>query len=200
MIDKNEFQYFGSKQERVYRVLLSDKIKKPSGYRVAKLAEVSYPYVHTILNDLEREGILKDRQIIEIEKMFNHWSDHRGPIYVREYNIQNPKDIFKKAQMDYAFTGYFAENLVGGYLFPRSYELYIKDYEFEQWDNYLLESGYLGKGNVKIFCSDHHVFFEKQIVEGWPVVSAQQLIVDLIREGADCGEAGERLMKMMYHA
>lgn len=27
MIDKNEFQYFGSKQERVYRVLLSDKIK-----------------------------------------------------------------------------------------------------------------------------------------------------------------------------
>ncbi|MCQ1537753.1 hypothetical protein FTO68_01935 [Methanocalculus taiwanensis] len=117
---------------------------------------MSYPYVHTILNDLEREGILKDRQI-------------------------------------------FAKNLVGGYLFPRSYELYIKDYEFEQWDNYLLESGYLGKGNVKIFCSDHHVFFEKQIVEGWPVVSAQQLIVDLIREGADCGINSDRRNGMCSH-
>jgi len=200
MIDENIFQYFGSKQERIYRVLLSHIIKKPSGYKVAKLAEVSYPYVHTILGKLEREGILKDRQIIEIEKMFNYWAEHIGPIYLREYNIQNPKDIFRKAQMDYAFTGYFAENLIGKYLFPRSYELYIKDYDFEKWDEYLLDAGYLGKGNVKILCSDHHVFFEKQIVEDWPVVSTQQLIVDLMREGADCGEAGERLMKMMYHA
>ncbi|MFA5268977.1 MAG: hypothetical protein WC379_13480 [Methanoregula sp.] len=200
MIEKNIFQYFGSKQERIYRVLLSNKIQKPSGYKIAKLAEVSYPYVHTILGDLEREGILKDRQIVEVKKLFNYWANHRGPNYLREYNIQNPKDILKNAKLDYAFTGYFAENLIGGYLFPRYYELYIKDYEFEKWDKYLLKSGYLGKGNVRIYCSDHHVFFEKHMVEDWPVVSIQQLIVDLIREGAECGEAGERLMKMIYNA
>ena len=200
MQDKNIFQYFGSKQERVYRVLLSRKIQKPSGYKIAKLAGVSYPYVHTLLGDLERGGMLKDRQVAEIKKLFNYWANHRGPNYLREYNIQNPKEIFKKAKMEYAFTGYFAENLVGGYLFPRYYELYIRDYEFEKWDKYLSGSGYLGKGNVKILCSDHHVFFEKHHVDDWPVVSTQQLIVDLIREGAECGEAGECLMKMIYHA
>ena len=52
MIKKNIFQYFGSKQERIYRVLLSHKIQNPSGYKIAKLAEVSYPYVHSILGEL----------------------------------------------------------------------------------------------------------------------------------------------------
>lgn len=200
MLDKNIFQYFGSKQERIYRVLLSQKIRNPSGYKISKLTEVSYPYVHSILDELERKGVVKDRQILDSKKLFSYWADHRGPDYLREYNIQNPKEILKNARMDYAFTGYFAENLTGGYLFPRYYELYIKDYEYEKWHKYLTNSGYLGKGNVKIYCSDHHVFFEKHSVDDWPVVSIQQLIVDLIREGAECGEAGERLMKMMYHA
>lgn len=199
MIDKEIFQYFGSKQERIYRVLLSKKLRKLTGYRIAKLTGVSYPYVHTILYELERKGIVKERRILNIPKLFNYWAEHRGPSYLREYHIQNPKDVLKKAEMEYAFTGYFAENLTGGYLFPRYYELYIKDDEFEKWHEYLLNSGYSGKGNVKIFCSDHHVFFEKQNVEGWPVVSIQQLIVDLMREGAECGEAGERLMKMTYN-
>ncbi len=102
--------------------------------------------------------------------------------------------------MEYAFTGYFAENLVGNYLFPRYYELYINDFELEKWHKHLINSGYVGNGNVKIYCTDHHVFFEKYEVEGWPVVSIQQLIVDLIREGAECGEAAEILMKRIYNA
>lgn len=102
--------------------------------------------------------------------------------------------------MEYALTGYFAENLVGHYLFPRYYELYINDHCIEDWHNLLIKSGYVGKGNVKIFFTDQHVFFEKYDVEGWPVVSIQQLIVDLMREGAECGEAAELLMKRIYNA
>jgi hypothetical protein len=74
------------------------------------------------------------------------------------------------------------------------------DHELEKWHNYLMNSGYVGKGNVKIYFTDQHVFFEKYEVEGWPVVSIQQLIVDLIREGAECKEAAEILMKRIYNA
>ena len=199
MITKNIYQYFGSKKERVYRILLSNKIKKPSGYKIAKLAEVSYPYVHTILGDLEREGLLKNREISDIKKLFNYWAEHRSPGYYREFNIQNPKDALKTAKMEYALTGYFAENIIGNYLFPRYYQIYIRDEDIDKWQNHLVKNGYVGKGNVRIYLNDQHVFFEKHEVEDWPVVSIQQLIIDLIREGAECGEAAEILIKRIYH-
>ena len=200
LINKNKFLYFGSKRERVFRVLLSNKIKKFSWYKIAKLADTNYSYVHSILYELERLGVLKGHKILDVQKIFSLWANHTYRRYYREYNIQNPKEILKNAKMEYAFTGYFAENLVGNYLFPRYYEIYVNDYELEKWHDLLTNSGYVGKGNVKIISTDHHVFFEKYDVEGWPVVSIQQLIVDLLRGGAECGEAGERLMKMIYHA
>jgi hypothetical protein len=205
MFNKNIYNYFGSKKERVFRVLLSNKYKNLSSYKVAKLSETNYSWVHSIFKELEREGILKNNKMVDVRKMFFLWAKHPyanqqyWPFF-REYNIQNPKEVLKNAKMEYAFTGYFAENLIGNYLFPRYYEMYINDYDLEKWHNYLSNSGYSGKGNVRIYCYDQHVFFEKRDVEGWPVVSIQQLIVDLIREGAECGEAGERLMKMIYHA
>ena len=175
-------------------------MKNLSWYKIAKLTDTNYSYVHTVLSDLEREGLLKERQILDAKKIFNRWAEHRYNRYYREYNIQNPKDTLKNAKMEYAFTGYFAENLVGNYLFPRFYELYVNNHELEKWHKYLMNSGYVGKGNVKIYFTDQHVFFEKYVVEGWPVVSIQQLIVDLIREGAECGEAAEILMKRIYNA
>jgi hypothetical protein len=196
----NKNLYFGSKKERVFRILLSNKIKNNSWYKIAKLADTNYSYVHSILYELEREGVLKKHEIIDVKKMFYLWANHRYWRYYREYNIQNPKDTIKNAKMEYAFTGYFAENLVGNYLFPRYYELYVNDSDLEKWHNHLINSGYVGKGNVKIYFTDHHVFFEKYEVEGWTVVSVQQLIVDLMREGAECGEAAEILIKRIYNA
>ncbi|MEI7648484.1 MAG: hypothetical protein WCJ47_02085 [Methanomicrobiales archaeon] len=200
MLKDNINLYFGSKKERVFRILLSNKNKNCSWYKIAKLAETNYSYVHSILCELERVGALKKHEISDVKKIFNLWANHRSYRYYREYNIQNPKETIKNAKMEYAFTGYFAENLVGNYLFPRYYELYVNDSELEKWHKYLTNSGYVGKGNVKIYFTDQHVFFEKHVVEGWPVVSIQQLIVDLMREGAECGEAAELLMKRIYHA
>ena len=200
MLKDNINLYFGSKKERVFRILLSNKIKNCSWYKIAKLAETNYSYVHSILSELERGGALKKHEISDVKKIFNLWANQRSYRYYREYNIQNPKETIKNAKMEYAFTGYFAENLVGNYLFPRYYEFYINDSELEKWHKYLTSSGYVGKGNVKIYFTDQHVFFEKHEVVGWPVVSIQQLIVDLMREGAECGEAAELLMKRIYHA
>ena len=200
MVNNNINLYFGSKKERVFRVLLSNKYKNVSSYKVAKLAETNYSWVHTILNELENKKILDNRQILDIKKLYLYWANHPHQVYVREYNIQNPKEILRTAKMEYAITGYFAENLIGNYLFPRYFEFYINDYDVEKWNNYLLKSGIHGKGNVKVYYTDQHVFFEKHMIDDWPVVSMQQLIVDLIRAGAECREAADILIKRIYNA
>jgi hypothetical protein len=196
----NLYQYFGGKKERVFRVLLSPKYKNVTSYKVAKLADTNYSWVHTILNDLENENLVKGCEVLDIKKMYLYWAKHPFQMYTREYNVQNPKDVLKNVKMEYAFTGYFAENLIGHFLFPRFFEFYIRDNDVEKWDKYLKKSGYYGKGNVKIYFTDQHVFFEKHTVEDWPVVSIQQLIVDLIREGAECREAADILIKRIYGA
>lgn len=197
----NLYSYFGGKKERIFRVLLSSKNKNYSSYKIAKLADTNYSWVHSTLNELERENLLNHRQIVDIKKMYLYWAKHSNfDIYCREYNIQNPKEILRDVKMEYAFTGYFAENLIGHYLFPRFYEFYVNDYDLETWHNHLIKFGYVGKGNVKLYYTDRHVFFEKQTVENWPVVSNQQLIVDLIRVGAECREAAEILIKRIYNA
>jgi hypothetical protein len=193
-------QYFGSKKERVFRVLLSKKYKNVSSYKLAKLSETNYSWVHSIINELRTRKLLDERQILDVKGMYLFWAKHPHQIYCREYNIQNPKEVLKKAKMEYAFTGYFAENLIGNYLFPRYFEFYINDYDLEKWHKYLEKSGVIGKGNVKIYYTDRHVFFEKHEVDDWPVVSIQQLIVDLIREGAECREAADILIKRIYNA
>jgi len=66
--------YFGSKKERVFRILLSNKIKNLSWYKIAKLAETNYSYVHSILCELERESALKKHEISDVTKIFNLWA------------------------------------------------------------------------------------------------------------------------------
>jgi hypothetical protein len=50
--------------------------------------------------------------------------------------------------MDYAFTGYFVENLVGHHVSPRFFELYIHREDAARWPRFLSQSGYGGKGNI----------------------------------------------------
>lgn len=54
------------------------------------------------------------------------------------------------------------------------------------------------KGNVQIILADQHVFFERGTVENKPMVSIQQLIVDLYRNGAECTEAADLLVERTY--
>jgi len=100
--------------------------------------------------------------------------------------------------MGYVLTGYFAENLVGHYVFPRFHELYVHRPDALAWHALLSGKGYVGRGNVQVLLADEHVFFESDVADGWPVVSIQQLIVDLYRTGAECAEAADLLVGRVY--
>ena len=189
---------YGDKVERIYRILLSRKIKKMTWYRVAKEAGVGYSWAYRVLKDLEKGRIIKGSAVRDPKALFRRWAERDDRRAYREYNIQDPAKVLKKAKMDYAFTGYFAENLVGHYVFPRFFELYIHREDAARWHRFLSESGYVGKGNVQVMLADEHVFFERGKVDGWPVVSVQQLIVDLYRTGAECAEAADILVEKEY--
>jgi len=67
-----------------------------------------------------------------------------------------------------------------------------------RWNDLITKSGYVGKGNLQVIVADEHVFFESDRVNGSPLVSIQQLIVDLYRTGAECTEAADLLVRRWY--
>ncbi len=188
----------GCKVDRLYRLLLSTVLGRVSWYSLAKMAKVSYGWAHKLLSGLEKKGIIQHSQVVEPYRLFKIWSDHRVPIYYREYHVQMPRKTLKPINLKHAFTKYFAEQLVGDYLFPRYFDIYIQRQDYVKWHDLLSNIGYVGKGNVRVLIGDEHVFWEGRTVEGWPVVSIQQLIVDLLREGGECVEAAENLIPRFY--
>lgn len=188
----------GDKVERIYRVVLSVKENDRTWYRIAKDAGVSYGWAHSVLKGLEKEGMIDGSKVIDPKRLFMKWAQRKDQRLFREYNIQEPERAIDAAGLEYAYTGYYAENQLGRYLFPTYRELYVKKDDAEKWHRAMIESGYVGKGNVQVLLADEHVFFEMQRVDGRPLVSTQQLIVDLYRTGAECAEAADILLSRAY--
>jgi len=189
---------YGDKVERIYRVLLSRKLDRPTWYRIAKEADVSYGWAFRVLKALERDGLIKGRKLMDPRAVFTRWASRKDRRVYREYHVKEAPLVLKAANMGYALTGYAAENLVGHYVFPRLHELYVHVPDAPAWHELLIGKGYVGRGNVQVILADEHVFFEADVVDGWPVVSIQQLIVDLYRTGAECAEAADLLVGRAY--
>ncbi len=186
------------KVERIYRVLLSTRLGQPSWYRVAKEADVAYGWTHRVLKSLEREGILEGRKVVDAGALFALWAARPDKRVYREYYVREPSDVIRDAGMDHTLTGYAAENLIGHYLVPRYQEVYIHEEDAAAWHDLMTSRGLVGRGNVQIILADEHVFYERQDVDGWPLVSSQQVIVDLYRTGVECAEAADLLVGRLY--
>jgi len=196
-----EFSHYiqeGDKVERIYRVLLSIRGISRSWYRIAKDADVSYGWAYSILKGLERDGLIDGHKVIQPKALFMRWVERKDLRLFREYNVQDLDDVIAKSELDHVFTGYFAENLIGRYLFPRYREFYVKKEDALKWHQLLTGQGYVGRGNAQIILADDHVFFERQCIDKHPLVSTQQLIVDLYRTGAECAEAADLLVSKVY--
>jgi hypothetical protein len=188
----------GDKVERIYRVLLSTQEKNRTWYRIAKDADVSYGWAYSVLKGLERDGFIDGLKVLRHRELFLRWAERKDLRLFREYNVQDIDEIIAKSELDHAFTGYFAENQIGRYLFPRYREFYIKKEDALKWHQLLTKHGYVGRGNTQVILADDHVFFERQCIDDHPLVSTQQLIVDLYRTGAECAEAADLLVSKVY--
>jgi hypothetical protein len=189
----------GKKRERILRVLLTHSDGSLYQFLISKEAGCSQPWTHSFLKRLEKENLIKNNKILDIQKLFNYWLEINDyPLY-REYNIQNPLDLLKKTTLKYALTTYYAESFVQNYLFPSRVEIYIHENEALEWHKLLSKNGLVGKGNFRLFLEDNHVFYHNIKKEGLNIVSIPQLILDLLREKGVAEEAGKMLMEREYH-
>lgn len=200
MNDENERENkrYGAKVDRIYRILLNPRNGRKTWYSIAKEASVSYGWAYRVLKGLEERKMIKGQVLKRPRKVFELWLARPDPRRYREYHVKDPKKVLSEAGLDYALTGYFAENLLGQYLFPRLFEFYIKKEDALKWHRYLSKKGLVGRGNVRVLMDDEHVFYGRRKVDGWPIVCPQQVIIDLLREGAECVEAADLLIKRCY--
>lgn len=205
IVDMTRIQQFlkkgkrpGIKVERIYRILLDLPYQERTNYRIAKDAGADYHWTIDKLRELEEMGVIKGSKVIRPVDLFTIWASRPNPTRYREYHIQEPLNMIKEAEFDLAITTYFAEQLVGNYLFPRYLDIYIHKEDAAGWHEFLVKRGLVGKGNVRILLADEHVFWKsnKEYLAG--IVCVQQLIVDLLREGGVCTEAAELLMERFY--
>lgn len=182
-------------RERVIRVLLNHPSGELTKYKLAKLADGAFSWVHDILKGLEKRGFIEKTKVKKYKELYSLWKDWKMPSTQREYMVREPLVILSTTNMKYALTTYSAENLVQGYLFPSRVDFYIDPADLKKWHLLLSEKGLVGKGNVRILMTDNHVFYNSFVKNGLMIVSMPQLIVDLLVEGVVAVEAAEKLLE-----
>ncbi len=184
----------GLVRERVLRILLNNPGGDLTKYRVAKESEGTYPWIHELLEKLEKDSAIKGTKVKDFKKLITLWQKWQVRPSRKEYMLKNPIDILRKTKLQYALTTYQAENVVQNYLFPSRVDFYIKPKEKDEWHRILSREGLVGKGNTRVLIGDEHVFYGSFEKNGLKVVSLPQLIVDLLNEGGVCVEAAEKLL------
>jgi hypothetical protein len=191
----------GTLRERIIRTLLVEPNGTLTKYKLAKMAEASFPWTHEFLNKLQAQKLVKGTVATDYAGLINYWLQIKTKPEKREYMHKNPLDLIQTSKLPYALTTYQAENLVQHYLFPSRIDLYIKKEDMDRWRGVLTVDGLVGKGNLRLLIADEHVFYGAFKRQNLTVVSIPQLIVDLLEEGGVCTEAAEKLIsKVELHA
>ncbi len=191
----------GALREHIIRTLLVEPSGTLTKYKLAKMAEASFPWTHEFLNKLQAQKLVKGTEVTDYAGLINYWLQIKTKSEKRDYMHKNPLDLIQTSKLPYALTTYQAENLVQHYLFPSRIDLYIKKEDIDKWHKELTDEGLVGKGNLRLLIADEHVFYGAFKRQNLTVVSIPQLIVDLLQEGGVCTEAAEKLIsKVEQHA
>lgn len=195
--------------KRMLALLLDPEYKRVSKYRLAKEAGCSPAWAINVVKKLEKKGLVKNLKVINAKGLFElfHKPRPKKPVS-RSYSIYSLEnvdkliDLFKKANREYAFTTYIAENILQKHLFSHRTEAYIKKEDLEDWHKQLTAIGTYGGGNVRIIVSANDELFNKKIVckNGPYLVNMPQLISDLYAEGGPAGEAADMLLEKLVKA
>ncbi|MHB1868578.1 MAG: hypothetical protein ACYCPP_06485 [Nitrososphaerales archaeon] len=186
----------GIKTDSLFRILLNNPEGNLTKYRISVLAKTEQIQVSLLLRQLEAKRLVRDTRVTDYRGLIMEWAKREVKFPTQRYMLKGIMDVLRNS-MKYALTTYQAETLVNGYLFPTKTDLYIHQYEFDQWHNALVKSGAMvGGGNVTLRLYDDGVFYNSFTTkEGYSIVSIPQLIVDLVREGGVAMQAAEMLIE-----
>jgi len=175
------------KKERVYRVL---GIKKETTFNeLVKDSEVSKSYVSMIIKKLKENNLVLTNnkiKIIDLIEFIRFWGMEKRNILKRANFFLTDTLFFEDflstlSNKDYVLSGQFVENLITKQSPGNSLWVYIFD------ENTFLElMGEFKKkrtGRIKIILYDEHIKYGSFVLQGYRVVSLEQLCADLIAEG-----------------
>ena len=182
---------------RVARILFNDPNGMMSKYRIAKLAESTYPWVYNILRGLEEQEIILKTRVKSFSLLMEWWKRWQPVPKYRDYMVQGPLDLLKATDLEYALTTYQAENLTQNYLFPSRTDIYIHAEDKQKWHELMSENGLVGQGNVRILTGDDHVFYKSFGRDDLTLASVPQVVLDLYNENGVCTEAADMLLEKM---
>ena len=186
----------GTKNDRVYRILLCNFEGNLTKYRIAKLAEAQQIQVSLLLRDLEKSNLVSGTRVVDHKGLLTRWSHLKIKFQSQSYMVPKVMQVLQKTDLEYCLTTYIAESMVNAYLFPSRTDLYNRTGDFDDWHALLVKKGALvGGGNVRLRWYDDQVFYNSFSVNGYRIVAIPQLIVDLLREGASAVEAAEMMME-----
>lgn len=153
--------------------------------------------VSLLIKQLESKGLVKGTRVSNYKGLIMEWAKRKVKFPSQRYMLKGIMDELRTSRMKYALTTYHAETLVNGYLFPTKTEVYIREYDFDQWHNALVKLGAMvGGGNITLKLYDDGVFYNSFTTkDGYTIVSIPQLIVDLVREGGVAMQAAEILIQ-----
>jgi hypothetical protein len=181
-------------KQRVIRTLLNHPEGDLTKYRLAKLSQSKFSSVHRVLKQLQTKGLIEGTTTKDFKQLIMEWQKWQIKPLKREYGINNPIEILKNTNLQYALTTYQAENMVQNYLFPSRTDFYVNPEERTKWHEIFSSHGLVGKGNTRVLIGDKHVFYKSFSVNGLTLVSIPQLILDLLNEGGVCVEAANNLL------
>lgn len=199
----------GIKMKRMLTLLLDPEYTLVSKYRLAKDVGSTPTWAINVIKKLEKKGFVKNLKVVNAKGLFELFHKLRTKKTIsRSYsiysldNLDKLIDLFKKANKEYAFTTYLAENILQKHLFSHRTEAYIKKEDLDEWHKQLTAIGTYGGGNVRIIVSANDELFNKKIVgrNGSYLVNMPQLISDLYAEGGPAGEAADMLLEKLVKA
>ncbi|MCK4614686.1 MAG: hypothetical protein KAU14_07775 [Thermoplasmata archaeon] len=185
----------GVNRERIIRVLLNTPDGTLTKYRVAKEAQCSISWTMEYLVKLKQLELVEGTKVLDIHELLTYWAKiTRKPMRL-EFFHHDPDQILRDIKCEFALTTYRAENLTNNYLFPTRTDIYVHQKDLNVWKQAISKGGLVGKGNIRLLISDSHVFYKKKRVRGLWIVSAPQLLLDLMMEGGVAREAYEIMVK-----
>ena len=180
---------------RVARILFNDPNGALTKYRVAKMAESRYAWIHRLLKQLEEQGLVHKTKVRNFKSLMDWWIRWQPKPKYREYQVKNPLELLRRSNLKYALTTYQAENRIQSYLFPSRTDFYIHAEDMQKWHELLTEDGLVGGGNTRLLVGDDHVFYKQLEVDGLTLASIPQIIFDLYNENVFGVEAADMLLE-----
>src|SRR5437660_12302154 len=86
----------GTKNDRVYRILLSDVEGTLTRYRIAKLAQTQQIRVSLLLRDLEKSRLVRGTSVIDEKGLLTRWSRLDIKYQSQSYMLPKVMEALKK--------------------------------------------------------------------------------------------------------